>query len=254
MRIAVVTLFPLDASRCVGARRLGAGARAGRGRGRVFRSARLHHRCAPHGGRSSVRRRTRHGAQGRAVARPRCGPRGRRSRRAAGACIWARTGSRFEQSRAREARDWPGLILVAGRYEGVDERFIECEIDEQWSIGDYVLTGGELPALVVIDAIVRLLPGTLGSAESAVQESFTDGLVDWPHYTRPAVVGRARGARGVGIRRSCGDPALALAAGAGPDVAAPAGAARAARYERVRSGRCWRNSSARAASNGESGH
>ena len=63
---------------------------------------------------------------------------------------------------AREARDWPGLVLVAGRYEGVDERFIEREIDEQWSIGDYVLSGGELPALVVIDAIARLMPGTLG--------------------------------------------------------------------------------------------
>jgi len=101
-------------------------------------------------------------------------------------------GLKFEQSRAREARDWPGLILVAGRYEGVDERFIECEIDEQWSIGDYVLTGGEVPALVVIDAIARLLPGALGSDESAVQESFTDGLVDWPQYTRPASVdGRA---------------------------------------------------------------
>jgi tRNA (guanine37-N1)-methyltransferase len=97
-------------------------------------------------------------------------------------------GARFEQSRAREARDWPGLILVAGRYEGVDERFVEYEIDEQWSIGDYVLSGGELPALVVIDAIARLLPGTLGSAESAMQESFTDGLLDWPHYTRPAGV------------------------------------------------------------------
>jgi len=95
-------------------------------------------------------------------------------------------GSKFEQRRARAALDWPGLILVAGRYEGVDERFIELEIDEQWSIGDYVLTGGELPALVVIDAIVRLLPGALGSAESAVQESYSDGLVDWPHYTRPA--------------------------------------------------------------------
>jgi len=95
-------------------------------------------------------------------------------------------GSKFEQGRARAARDWPGLILVAGRYEGVDERFIESEIDEQWSIGDYVLTGGELPALVVIDAIVRLLPGTLGSAESAVQDSYSDGLMDWPHYTRPA--------------------------------------------------------------------
>jgi tRNA (guanine37-N1)-methyltransferase len=97
-------------------------------------------------------------------------------------------GMRFDQERARGARGWPGLILVAGRYEGVDERFVECEIDEQWSIGDYVLTGGELPALVVIDAIARLLPGTLGSEESALQESFSDGLLDWPHYTRPISV------------------------------------------------------------------
>jgi tRNA (guanine37-N1)-methyltransferase len=94
-------------------------------------------------------------------------------------------GRRFEQGMAREALRRPGLILVAGRYEGVDERFIEAEIDEAWSIGDYVLTGGELPALVVIDAIGRLLPGALGSPESAVQESFTGDLVDWPHYTRP---------------------------------------------------------------------
>jgi hypothetical protein len=69
-------------------------------------------------------------------------------------------GVRFDQSRAREASGWPGLILVAGRYEGVDERFVEHEIDEQWSIGDYVLSGGELPALVVIDAIARLRSAT----------------------------------------------------------------------------------------------
>jgi tRNA (guanine37-N1)-methyltransferase len=94
-------------------------------------------------------------------------------------------GRKFEQSTAREACGWPGLVLVAGRYEGLDERLIEHEIDEEWSIGDYVLSGGELPALVVIDAIVRLMPGTLGSSESALQESFSDGLVDWPHYTRP---------------------------------------------------------------------
>jgi tRNA (guanine37-N1)-methyltransferase len=98
-------------------------------------------------------------------------------------------GRRFEQGMARAACEWPGLILVAGRYEGIDERFIETEIDEEWSIGDYVLSGGELPALVVIDAIGRLLPGVLGSAASALQESFTDGLVDWPHYTRPPSVG-----------------------------------------------------------------
>jgi tRNA (guanine37-N1)-methyltransferase len=100
-------------------------------------------------------------------------------------------GRRFEQSMARAACEWPGLVLVAGRYEGVDARFIETEIDEEWSIGDYVLSGGELPALVVIDAIARLMPGTLGSSESALQESFSDGLVDWPHYTRPqALEGR----------------------------------------------------------------
>jgi tRNA (guanine37-N1)-methyltransferase len=97
-------------------------------------------------------------------------------------------GRRFEQSMAREAGEGAGLVLVAGRYEGVDERFIERETDEQWSIGDYVLSGGELPALVVIDAIARLIPGTLGSAESALQESFSGGLVDWPHYTRPPAI------------------------------------------------------------------
>jgi tRNA (guanine37-N1)-methyltransferase len=97
-------------------------------------------------------------------------------------------GRKFEQSVAREASMQPGLLLVAGRYEGVDERFIETEIDEQWSIGDYVLSGGELPALVVIDAIARLMPGTLGSSESALQESFSDDLLDWPHYTRPSVI------------------------------------------------------------------
>ena len=97
-------------------------------------------------------------------------------------------GRHFDQRMAREAREWPGLVLVAGRYEGVDERFIETEIDEVWSIGDYVLSGGELPALVVIDAIARLIPGVLGSAESAVHESFSDDLLDWPHYTRPPLL------------------------------------------------------------------
>jgi tRNA (guanine37-N1)-methyltransferase len=79
----------------------------------------------------------------------------------------------------------PELVLAAGRYEGVDERFVDACIDESLSVGDVVLSGGELPALMVIDAVARLLPGTLGDAESAVQESFTDGWLDWPHYTRP---------------------------------------------------------------------
>jgi tRNA (guanine37-N1)-methyltransferase len=96
-------------------------------------------------------------------------------------------GRRFEQGMARAALAYPGLVLLAGRYEGVDERVLESGIDEVWSIGDYIVSGGELPALVVIDAITRLLPGTLGCGESAEQESFSDGLLDWPHYTRPPV-------------------------------------------------------------------
>lgn len=79
----------------------------------------------------------------------------------------------------------PRLILIAGRYEGIDERLIESEIDEEWSIGDYVLSGGELAVLVLFDAVVRLLPGVLGHAESAVQDSHMEGLLDCPHYTRP---------------------------------------------------------------------
>ena len=91
-----------------------------------------------------------------------------------------------------ELCELPALVLLAGRYEGVDERLIESEIDASVSIGDYVLSGGELPALVLIDAVVRLLPGVLGDGESAEQDSFANGLLDWPHYTRPEVFeGRA---------------------------------------------------------------
>lgn len=77
------------------------------------------------------------------------------------------------------------LVLVAGRYEGIDERLITAEIDEEWSLGDYVISGGELAALVVIDAVTRLLPGVLGAKESAQQDSHMNGLLDCPHYTRP---------------------------------------------------------------------
>ncbi len=83
----------------------------------------------------------------------------------------------------------PGLILIAGRYEGIDERFISADVDEEWSIGDYVLSGGELAAMVVMDAVTRLLPGALGHSESATQDSFAEGLLDCPHYTRPEQVG-----------------------------------------------------------------
>ena len=77
------------------------------------------------------------------------------------------------------------LILVTGRYEGVDERLIQLEVDEEWSIGDYVLSGGELPAMVMLDALIRQLPGALGHEDSAGQDSFAEGLLDCPHYTRP---------------------------------------------------------------------
>jgi tRNA (guanine37-N1)-methyltransferase len=78
-----------------------------------------------------------------------------------------------------------GLVLLASRYEGVDQRLIDAQVDEEISIGDYVLSGGELPSMVLMDAIVRLLPGSLGDSESAVEDSFVDGLLDCPHYTRP---------------------------------------------------------------------
>jgi len=94
-------------------------------------------------------------------------------------------GRRFDQQVAEEYAGRPGVIFVAGRYEGIDERLIELEVDEELSIGDYVLSGGEIAALVVIDTVIRLLPGALGHQESAAQDSFSSGLLDCPHYTRP---------------------------------------------------------------------
>jgi len=91
----------------------------------------------------------------------------------------------FTQALAQECSTLPGMLLVAGRYEGLDERVIESRIDREVSIGDYVLSGGEFAALVVIDAVARLLPGVLGDERSNVEESFDSGLLDWPHYTRP---------------------------------------------------------------------
>jgi tRNA (guanine37-N1)-methyltransferase len=94
-------------------------------------------------------------------------------------------GERFDQRKARQLAGLGRIILVAGRYEGIDERLIGLEVDEELSVGDYVLSGGELPALIVMDAVTRLLPGALGDADSAQQDSFMDGLLDYPHYTRP---------------------------------------------------------------------
>jgi len=94
-------------------------------------------------------------------------------------------GALFDQATAKRYANLPGIILLAGRYEGFDERLLESEVDEELSLGDFVLSGGEIAAMAVIDAVVRLLPGVLGDEESAKQDSFMDGLLDHPHYTRP---------------------------------------------------------------------
>ena len=97
-------------------------------------------------------------------------------------------GRKLTQAGVAELARYPKLILVAGRYEGIDERVIQADIDEEWSVGDYVLSGGELPAMTLIDAVSRLIPGVLGDMASAEQDSFTDDLLDHPHYTRPEVM------------------------------------------------------------------
>jgi len=95
-------------------------------------------------------------------------------------------GERFDQQSAKRLLESDqDLILIAGRYEGIDQRLIDNEVDLELSIGDFVLSGGELAAMVVIDTLTRLVPGALGHKESAEQDSFTDGLLDYPHYTRP---------------------------------------------------------------------
>ena len=94
-------------------------------------------------------------------------------------------GNRLTHAKAVELSQRPGLILLCGRYEGIDERLIDSEVDEEISVGDYVLSGGELPAMVLMDAVLRLLPGVLNDAQSAYEDSFVDGLLDCPHYTRP---------------------------------------------------------------------
>jgi tRNA (guanine37-N1)-methyltransferase len=94
-------------------------------------------------------------------------------------------GKPLNQALLASCVDYSQLILVAGRYEGIDERFITHVCDEEWSLGDYVISGGELAALIIIDAITRLIPGVLGDENSAVQDSHSDGLLDCPHFTRP---------------------------------------------------------------------
>ena len=97
-------------------------------------------------------------------------------------------GKPLDQAGAQRLANIDRTILICGRYEGIDERVIERHVDEEISIGDYVLSGGELPAMVLMDAVARLVPGVLGHKASAVEDSFTDGLLDCPHYTRPEIL------------------------------------------------------------------
>ena len=96
-------------------------------------------------------------------------------------------GTPLTQAKARDLAAGPGVILVCGRFEGIDQRVIEARQGQEISIGDYVLSGGELPALVLLDAVIRLLPGVMGHAESGMEESFSEPLLEYPHYTRPAL-------------------------------------------------------------------
>jgi len=94
-------------------------------------------------------------------------------------------GKRFDQAAAETIRERKSVIWIAGRYEGIDERLLASEADEEWSIGDYILSGGELAAMVMIDVMTRLIPGVLGNEQSATEDSFSSGLLEYPQYTRP---------------------------------------------------------------------
>jgi len=113
-----------------------------------------------------------------------------RAARADGAPVvhFAPTGRRIDQTVVREFAGSPGAILLCGRYEGIDQRFIDARVDVELSLGDFVLSGGELPALALLDAVARLQDGVLGDAQSHQQDSFEDGLLDCPHYSRPEVL------------------------------------------------------------------
>jgi len=187
MRIQVITLFPEEFRSLVGLGVTGRAISAGRVQLELLNPrdfAQDRHRTVddrPYGGgpgmvmaveplRSTIR-----------AARQRAGGRARVS-------LLSPQGRRLDQEAVRELAQRQEMILVCGRYEGIDERLIELEIDEEWSIGDYVLSGGELAAAVLIDAATRLLPGVLGDEQSAAQDSFTDGLLDCQHYTRPETI------------------------------------------------------------------
>ncbi len=163
---------------------------------------------------------------------------------AAPVVLFSPAGERIDQVRIERLAAGPGAVLLCGRYEGVDQRFIDRNVDVELSLGDFVLSGGELPALAVLDAVARLQPGVLGDAASHEQDSFTTGLLDCPHYSRPEVLTTPEGPSAVpgvllsghhaGIARWRREQALALTARRRPDliVAARAAGALSAADER----------------------
>jgi tRNA (guanine37-N1)-methyltransferase len=102
-------------------------------------------------------------------------------------CLLSPQGKVFSQKLATDMLKYSNLILICGRYEAVDQRFIDRNVDFELSIGDFVLSGGEIPAMAIMDAVIRLIPGALGDGESATQDSFMNGLLDYPHFTRPEI-------------------------------------------------------------------
>jgi len=150
--------------------------------------------------------------------------------------VWfSPTGRRIDQPLLQEWAGGPGAILVCGRYEGVDQRFIDAHVDIELSLGDFVLSGGELPAQALLDGVARLQPGVLNDAQSHIQDSFTDGLLDCPHYSRPEVLETPEGPQSVPevllsghhgeIARWRREQALRLTALRRPDLIAAARAA-----------------------------
>ena len=184
MRVQVITLFPEEFSRLVDLGVTGRGIRDG-----AVELELLNPRDFAEDRHRTVDDRPYGGGPGMVMAVEPLRSTIRAARKAAGeqakVGLLSPQGRRLEQTNVRELAQREELILVCGRYEGIDERLIELEIDEEWSIGDYVLSGGELAAAVMIDAIARLHPGVLGDEQSAQQDSFSEGLLDHQHYTRP---------------------------------------------------------------------
>ena len=142
------------------------------------------------------------------------------------------TGQRIDQALIRDMASGPGAVLLCGRYEGIDQRFLDRHVDLELSLGDFVLSGGELPALALIDAVARLQPGVLGDAQSHQQDSFSGGLLDCPHFSRPEILSAELGAQAVpavllsghhaDIARWRRDQSLRLTAELRPDLIATA--------------------------------